>query len=132
MQIGEVAERVGLSLRTVRYYEEVGLVTPVERSTGGFRIYDQDAVARLMLVRDLKPLGFSLEEIRDIADMVASQGNLDAKTLARYVERAREEHTKARRSLKAAERIIDTLEQLTTSGSSNSKRRRQERQESTT
>lgn len=132
MQIGEVAEQVGLSLRTVRYYEEVGLVSPVERSLGGFRIYDQVAVARLMLVRDLKPLGFSLEEIRDIADMVASQGDLDAKKLSRYVERAREEHTKARRSLKAAERIIDTLEQLTTSESSNSKRRRQERQESTT
>lgn len=66
MQIGEVAEQTGLSLRTIRYYEEVGLVTPSARTTGGFRLYSETDVARLRLVRRMKPLEFSLEEMRRV------------------------------------------------------------------
>ena len=66
MHIGEVAERVGLSLRTIRYYEEVGLIAPSARSQGGFRLYLEADVARLQLVKDMKPLGFSLDEMRDL------------------------------------------------------------------
>lgn len=65
-QIGDVAERVELSLRTVRYYEEAGLLMPVDRTTGGFRLYDDDAVDRLFLIKMMKPLGFSLEEMRSL------------------------------------------------------------------
>ncbi|NDL55703.1 MerR family transcriptional regulator [Phytoactinopolyspora mesophila] len=66
MQIGEVAERVGLSLRTIRYYEEVGLVRPSARTTGGFRLYTEPDVARLRLVKRMKTLEFSLEEMGDL------------------------------------------------------------------
>ncbi|WP_431784493.1 MerR family transcriptional regulator [Streptomyces chumphonensis] len=66
MQIGEVAERTGLSLRTIRHYEEVGLVTPSARSKGGFRLYNEADVERLMVVRRMKPLDFSLEEMREL------------------------------------------------------------------
>jgi DNA-binding transcriptional MerR regulator len=66
MHIGEVAERVGLSLRTIRYYEEVGLIRPSARTQGGFRLYTADDAARLQLVKDMKPLGFSLDEMRDL------------------------------------------------------------------
>ncbi|GLY19352.1 MerR family transcriptional regulator [Kineosporia rhizophila] len=66
MHIGEVAERVGLSLRTIRYYEEIGLIAPSARSQGGFRLYLEADVARLQLVKDMKPLGFSLDEMRDL------------------------------------------------------------------
>ncbi len=65
-QIGDVAERVGLSLRTVRYYEEAGLLMPVGRTVGGFRLYDADAIERLLLIRKMKPLGFTLEEMRSL------------------------------------------------------------------
>lgn len=117
MQIGEVAEQVGLSLRTVRYYEEVGLVTPVGRSSGGFRIYDDSAVKRLELVRDLKPLGFSLEEIRGIVALVLDPGSAPyADLIGTYVERARREHKLALRSLGAAERIIERLEGISAEG----------------
>ncbi|GAB3967835.1 MerR family transcriptional regulator [Streptomyces sparsus] len=68
MQIGEAAERTGLSLRTIRHYEEVGLVTPSARSRGGFRLYTEEDVERLMVVRRMKPLDFSLEEMRDLLD----------------------------------------------------------------
>ena len=66
MQIGEVAAQTSLSLRTIRYYEEMGLVTPSARTTGGFRLYTESDVARLRLIRRMKPLEFSLEEMRHV------------------------------------------------------------------
>ncbi|MFD2492486.1 MerR family transcriptional regulator [Amycolatopsis jiangsuensis] len=66
MQIGEVAERTGLSLRTIRYYEEVGLVVPSARSQGGFRLYTEPDIDRLQLIKRMKPLGFQLEEMREV------------------------------------------------------------------
>jgi DNA-binding transcriptional MerR regulator len=65
-QIGEVAEAVGLTLRTIRYYEEVGVVPPSGRTAGGFRLYTDDDIERLRLVKQMKPLDFSLEEMRDL------------------------------------------------------------------
>jgi DNA-binding transcriptional MerR regulator len=64
MQIGEVAERTGLSLRTIRYYGEVGLVEPSARSRGGFRLYTAEDVDRLQLIKRMKPLNFPLEEMQ--------------------------------------------------------------------
>lgn len=66
MRIGEVAQRTGLSLRTIRYYEEVGLVVPPTRTPGGFRLYSEDDAQRLSLVKRMKPLDFSLGEMREI------------------------------------------------------------------
>ncbi|WP_026122624.1 MerR family transcriptional regulator [Nocardiopsis halotolerans] len=66
MQIGEVAERTGLSLRTIRYYGEVGLVEPSARSRGGFRLYTETDVDRLNLIKRMKPLEFSLDETREL------------------------------------------------------------------
>ncbi|MGW4840672.1 MerR family transcriptional regulator [Streptomyces globisporus] len=68
MQIGEVAARTELSLRTIRHYEETGLVTPSARSQGGFRLYTETDVARLMVIRRMKPLGFTLDQMRDLLD----------------------------------------------------------------
>lgn len=63
MKIGEVAQRTGLSLRTIRHYDECGLVVPTERSPGGFRMYGERDLARLLLITRMKPLGYSLEEM---------------------------------------------------------------------
>ncbi|MBA2951282.1 MerR family transcriptional regulator [Streptomyces himalayensis] len=68
MQIGEVAARTELSLRTIRHYEETGLVTPSARSQGGFRLYTESDVQRLMAIRRMKPLGFTLDQMRDLLD----------------------------------------------------------------
>lgn len=70
MQIGEVAARVGLSLRTIRHWDEMGLVVPSERSSGGFRLYTEADIERLELVKTLKPLDFSLEQMRDLLDTI--------------------------------------------------------------
>jgi DNA-binding transcriptional MerR regulator len=66
VHIGEVADRTGLSHRTIRYYEEMGLVEPAARTEGGFRLYDETGIARLLLVKPMKPLGFSIEQVRDL------------------------------------------------------------------
>ncbi|MGW2378708.1 MerR family transcriptional regulator [Streptomyces sp. YU58] len=68
MQIGEVAARTELSLRTIRHYEDAGLVVPSARSQGGFRLYTEADVARLMVIRRMKPLGFTLDEMRALLE----------------------------------------------------------------
>lgn len=67
-QIGELAARVHLSLRTLRYWEEVGLITPSARSAGGFRLYTEENVQRVMLIRRMKPVDLTLDELRILAD----------------------------------------------------------------
>ncbi|KXO91678.1 MerR family transcriptional regulator [Tsukamurella pulmonis] len=66
LQIGQVAEATGLSLKTIRHYDEMGLVAPSERSPGGFRLYTAADVERLLVIRRMKPLGFTLEQMRDL------------------------------------------------------------------
>ncbi len=78
MQIGQVAARTELSITTVRHYDEVGLVTPSARSAGGFRLYTAVDVERLLIIRRMKPLGFTLAEMRDLLaalDTVAHEGS---------------------------------------------------------
>jgi MerR family transcriptional regulator, copper efflux regulator len=70
LQIGQVAERTSLSLRTIRFYEEHGLVRPTTRSDGGFRLYGDDAVARLEVVKRMKPLGFTVEEMQELLGLL--------------------------------------------------------------
>lgn len=70
VQIGEVAARTGLSLRTIRYYEEVGLVAPSARSAGGFRLYSDDDVERLQIIKRMKPLDFSLDDMAALLRVV--------------------------------------------------------------
>lgn len=92
MQIGEVAARTGLSLRTIRHYEETGLVVPSARSQGGFRLYTEADVARLMVIRRMKPLGFSLDEMRDLleaTDRLDSGTELPADELEQLLHRVR-------------------------------------------
>ncbi|WP_327370560.1 MerR family transcriptional regulator [Streptomyces sp. NBC_01217] len=84
MQIGEVAARTELSLRTIRHYEETGLVIPSARSQGGFRLYTETDVARLMVIRRMKPLGFTLDQMRDLLD---ATDRLDAGTGLEAAER---------------------------------------------
>ena len=76
LHIGEVAERVGLSLRTVRYYEEQGLFEPAGRTEGGFRLYTDREVDRLLLIKQMKPLGFTVQQMRELLgahDTLASE-----------------------------------------------------------
>lgn len=66
MQIGELARQAGVSVRAIRYYEELGLIRPEKRSRGGFRLYGSDNQRRLTVISFLKEMGLSLTEIREI------------------------------------------------------------------
>ena len=68
-------------MRTIRYYEEQGLVTPSSRTAGGFRLYTDADVARLMLVKRMKPLEFSIDDMRDllgVLDALEAGGTVQA------------------------------------------------------
>ncbi len=76
--ITEVCEKSGLSPRTLRYYEEIGLLRDVRRSEGGRRVYGPDALERLGFIRRLKALGLSLAEIRELNAVYAIGGSTEA------------------------------------------------------
>jgi MerR family Zn(II)-responsive transcriptional regulator of zntA len=66
MRVGELAAHFGLNPKTIRYYEEIGLLPRAGRSDSGYRLYDERDVERLGFIRRAKTLGLSLDEIRDI------------------------------------------------------------------
>lgn len=66
MKIGELSRRTGIGIDTVRYYERQGLMRPASRMASGYRLFDEQDVARLHFIRRAKVLGFTLEEIRDL------------------------------------------------------------------
>ena len=74
MHIGQLAKQAGTTTRTVRYYEEMGLLQPEARSPGGFRCYSEDQLNRLRMILSLKPFEFDLEQIKMILDKSRSNG----------------------------------------------------------
>ena len=106
-QIGGVAERLGVSTRTIKYYEELGLVTPENRSPGGFRLYNTADVERLQRILRLKGMGFSLAAIREFLSVrdAAKQATREA-VLAETTE-----HLKSRER-EVTEYIAKTREDL--------------------
>ena len=83
LKIGEFARQAGTNLRTLRYYEELGLLQPADRSEGGFRYYAPEQLARMEAIKRLQRLGLSLREIQDMmqcsseAEQVALANALD-------------------------------------------------------
>jgi len=97
-QIGAVAQLVHLSLRTLRYWEEEGLISPTARTAGGFRMYSEADIARVRLVRSMKAADLSIEELRELLAAVeavsGAAGDEEraaaAERLAAFVRRIRE------------------------------------------
>ncbi len=114
MQIGEVAERTSLSLRTLRHYDDVGLLQPTGRSDGGYRLYTTEDVEKLLVIRRMKPLGFSLEEMHDVMRLIktlrdassAPNAQLHAKH-TEILDDAIERREKLLRQLSMADEFID-------------------------
>ena len=74
LRINEVAAEIGLTTRTIRYYEEVGLLAPAARSDGDYRLYDASDLDRLRFIRDLRDdAGFSLAQIRQLLEDEAAR-----------------------------------------------------------
>lgn len=66
MRIGELAGRLGVNPKTIRYYESIGLLPDPGRTPSGYRIYDEDAVDRLRFIRTAQRLGVTLDEVKEI------------------------------------------------------------------
>jgi MerR family copper efflux transcriptional regulator len=118
MQIGQVATQTALSIATVRHYDEVGLVTPSARSAGGFRLYTEADVERLLVIRRMKPLGFTLVEMKNLLDSLeildgARASHQQRTTAAGYLDecrvKAQESAAKLRRQLAYAEELTALL-----------------------
>ncbi len=114
MHIGELAERTGLSLRTLRHYDDVGLVSASARTEGGFRLYTQDDYDRLILIRRMKPLGFSLEEMAEllrVIDAMDTAPDDDTRAiLDGFITDAAERRTKLQQQLAMADEFVSLLE----------------------
>ena len=76
--MAEVRESTGLSARTLRYYEELGLLPGVRRRAGGRRVYGADEIERLRFIQRLKALGLSLAEIKDLNAVYGIEGSTGA------------------------------------------------------
>lgn len=121
-RIGELAEATGLTVRTLHHYEQIGLLSPADRSEGGHRLYDEHDVRRLYRIRALRELGLSLEEIgrtlesdgaglHDVLGAHLAQVDAELARLGRLrvrLERARE-HTDGL----DAEELLGTIEAMT-------------------
>jgi DNA-binding transcriptional MerR regulator len=72
LTVGELAEKSGINVRTIKFWEEKGLIAPYRRTEGGFRLYRQGDVAFLSFIRDLQAFNYSLAEIATIVKLVGS------------------------------------------------------------
>ena len=122
MFIGEAARRADTTIKTLRYYERIGLIPPAPRSNGRFRVYHEDTVERVRFIRKAQALGFSLEEIRGIV-RVHDQGECSCGQVAHTVEtklKILDRKVKALNRLK--EELLEIQQRLPRAGSFRSSR----------
>jgi Cu(I)-responsive transcriptional regulator len=84
MNIGDAAKRAGVPAKTIRYYDEIGLIGPSARGENGYRDYDDKAVESLRFVRHARGLGFSVEDCRALLSLYRdrNRASADVKALA--------------------------------------------------
>ncbi|MCH8077789.1 MAG: heavy metal-responsive transcriptional regulator [SAR324 cluster bacterium] len=122
MYIGEAASKAETTIKTLRYYERIGLIPPAPRSNGRFRVYHEDTVERVRFIRKAQALGFSLEEIRGIV-RVHDQGECSCGQVAHTVEtklKILDRKVKALNRLK--EELLEIQQRLPRAGSFRSSR----------
>lgn len=116
LRIGAVAKRAELSIRTIRHYDDLGLVRPSGRSEGGFRLYTHHDVGRLLLIRRMKPLGFSLDEMADLLAIVEAHDSAPtdqtAAAVAEFVRVAQSRRDDLVAKLAAADEFISQLRRI--------------------
>ncbi|MBK4346537.1 MerR family transcriptional regulator [Lacisediminihabitans sp. G11-30] len=119
MHIGELADKSNLSQRTIRHYEEVGLLKPAGRSEGGFRLYTHDDLMRLLVIRRMKPLGFSLDEMAEVLRIIDTVGSSTASAndesvaadLDSFIDQAIERRATLQEHLALADEFVELLRQ---------------------
>src|SRR5215831_372237 len=102
MKVGDLAKRTGLSVRTLHYYDEIGLLQPRDVTSSGHRVYGADELARLQRIKSLRQLGFSLDEIRACLDTPEFSAH---RVIELHIKRLREQ-------IGEQERLVTVLETL--------------------
>lgn len=82
LTIGQVAQKAGIGVETVRFYEREGLVAEPPRSESGYRVYSPDVVTRLLFICRAKELGFTLKEIKELLSLRPTRSHSSVKSLA--------------------------------------------------
>ncbi len=110
LQIGEVAERTGVTQRTLRFYEEKGLLKPPSRLEGGFRLYSEDDVKRVEQIKRLQTLlGFTLADIKEMVE--AEEVKMQIKAEYRKDAEISERRAKLQRAIEVTERQVAVVDQ---------------------
>jgi len=110
LQIGEVAERTGVTQRTLRFYEEKGLLKPPSRLEGGFRLYSEDDVQRVEQIKRLQRLlGFTLADIKEMVEAEEVKAQLRAEY--RREADVSERRAKIAKALAVTERQVSVIDQ---------------------
>jgi DNA-binding transcriptional MerR regulator len=107
-RIGELAALFGVTSRTIRYYEELGLLEATEREDGGHRRYDERNAVHLKRIQQLKEYGLSLAEIRELFDL-ARRDRSGERVRKRLAEKYREKLDEAQKRKRALEAYMDDL-----------------------
>ena len=84
-QIGEIAKKLRISPRTIRYYEEIGLLKEAKRKYGNYRVYDEEDLMRLKFIRKLKLLGLKLSQIQELEKLYREHPS-NKKLIPRLIE----------------------------------------------
>jgi DNA-binding transcriptional MerR regulator len=110
LQIGEVAERTGVTQRTLRFYEEKGLLQPPSRLDGGFRLYSEADVERVERIKRLQTLlGFTLADIKEMVE--AEEVKLQIRATYRREAEVSERRAKLERAVEVTERQVAVIDQ---------------------
>lgn len=102
LKIGDFAQLAGTNLRTLRYYEELGLLSPASRSAGGFRYYRESEVHRVQMIRDLQELGLQLENIRSLI-----QARQESEAREQFLARVKQALEEQSRMLSERQRALE-------------------------
>lgn len=86
MQISDLAEQLGITTRTIRLYEKIGLVDPPKRTDGRVRYYEKPDIKRFKFILKLKTLGLSLDEMKELADIYTREAKIPDKIMPRLLE----------------------------------------------
>ncbi len=102
IKIGRLAEKSGVHLETIRYYQRLGLMPTPERDYGSVRRYGEEAVNRLRFIKRAQALGFSLDEVKLLLELSAGEHCADTRTFAEQKKRLVEKKIADLRAIHAA------------------------------
>ncbi len=115
LRVGEVAQRTGKSVRALHLYEEMGLLRPMHRSKGGFRLYSPAAIGRVEWITKLQDAGFSLHQLKEFMQGVERSGEAPAamhRVRDVFAEKLRETREQMERLQRLERDLVASLDYL--------------------